>query len=129
MTHGVYDVEDLATALIRFDNGAVLQVECSFTLNLKKGEGTIQLFGSKAGAKLDPELEIFTETNGYMSNVQLDRSTGLSFANLFENEIAHFVNCVDTGAPCRNPAEDGVQMMRILSAIYESAKTGHEVIL
>ncbi|MBR3691482.1 MAG: Gfo/Idh/MocA family oxidoreductase [Clostridia bacterium] len=129
MTRGIYDVEDLATALIRFDNGAVLQVECSFTLNLKKGEGTIQLFGSKAGAKLDPELEIFTETNGYMTNVQLDRSTGLSFNNLFENEIAHYVNCVATGAPCRNPAEDGVEMMRILCAIYESAKTGHEVIL
>ena len=125
----VFNVEDLATALIRFDNGAVLQVECSFTLNLKKGEGTIQLFGSKAGAKLDPDLEIFTETNGYMSNIQLNRPTSLSFSSLFEGEIAHYVHCVETGEPCRNPAEDGVEMMRILTSIYESARTGHEVVL
>jgi len=28
-----------------------------------------------------------------------------------------------------SPAKDGVEMMRILDAAYESARTGHEVIL
>jgi hypothetical protein len=31
--------------------------------------------------------------------------------------------------PCRAPAEDGVWLMRILDAVYESAKTGHEVVI
>ena len=125
----VYDVEDLATAMIRFDNGAVLQIEASFSLNIEKDEGTIQLFGTKAGAKLDPELSIYGEMNGYMTNVKLSQSTALSFDGLFENEINHFVDCVRTGAPCRNPAEDGVTLMKILCGIYESAASGHEVIL
>jgi len=31
------------------------------------------------------------------------------------------------GIPCRNLAEDGVEIMRILDAVYESARVGHEV--
>ncbi len=49
----ICNVEDLATGMVRFDNGAVLHVEASFSLNLKNPEGKIELFGTKAGAKLD----------------------------------------------------------------------------
>lgn len=125
----IFDVEDLASALIRYDNGVVISIEASFSLNIKHDEGKIELFGTKAGAKMDPELEIYTELIGYMSNVQLNRKTALDFDGLFENEINHFVDCVMNGTECKAPAEDGVTLMEILDAIYESARTGHEVIL
>ena len=125
----IFDVEDMATALIRFDNGAVLSVEGSFSLNIEKDVGNIELFGTRAGCKLDPELTIFTDMNQYLANVKLAQSTALSFDGLFDNEINHFVECIETGRPCRNPAQDGVTLMRILDGIYESARTGHEVLL
>ena len=125
----IFDVEDMATALIRFDNGAVLSVEASFSLNIEKDVGNIELFGTKAGCKLDPELTIFTDMNDYLANVKLSQSTALSFDGLFDNEINHFVECIETGKPCRNPAKDGVTLMKILDGIYESARTGHEVLL
>lgn len=125
----ICDVEDLATALIRFDNGAVLSIEASFSLNIKKDEGKIELFGTKAGAKLDPELEIYTEINDYLADVSLATPTALSFDGLFENEINHFVDCIRNNVPCKSPASDGVDLMKILDAIYESARTGHEVII
>ncbi|HCA30537.1 MAG TPA: oxidoreductase [Ruminococcaceae bacterium] len=125
----ICDVEDLATAMIRFENGAVLSVEASFSLNIKNDEGKIELFGTKAGAKLNPELELYSETNDYMTNVQLTAPTVLDFNGLFENEIDHFVDCISKGTPCISPADDGVTLMTILDAIYESAQTGHEVIL
>ena len=125
----IFDVEDMATALIRFDNGAVLSVEASFSLNIEKDVGNIELFGTKAGCKLDPELTIFTDMNEYLANVKLAQSTALSFDGLFDNEINHFVECIETGKPCRNPAQDGVTLMKILDGIYESARTGHEVLL
>ena len=125
----VFNVEDLASAMIRYDNGAVLQVEASFSLNMEKDTGTIELFGDKGGLRLDPELTYFGEMDGYMTNVTLAAKTALSFDGLFANEINHFVHCVQTGELCRNPAEDGVEMMKILDAVYESAATGHEVIL
>ncbi len=125
----ICDVEDLATAMIRFDNGAVLSVEASFSLNIKKDEGTIQLFGTKAGAKLDPDLEMYNDINGYLANVQLDAPTALSFDGLFDNEVNHYIDCILNGTDCVSPAQDGVELMRILDAIYRSAETGHEVIL
>ena len=125
----ICNVEDLATGMIRFDNGAVLHIEASFSLNIKGPEGKIELFGTKAGAKLDPELELYSEENGYMTNVTLTAPTALSFDNLFKNEIDHFVSCVKGEADCLAPAEDGVELMAILDALYESARTGHEVVL
>lgn len=127
--HDICDVEDAATALIRFDNGSVISVEASFTLNLEKDRGTIEFFGTKAGAKLDPELHLYSSLNGYMTNINFTAPTALSFDGLFANEINHFVSCVKDGIPCRNPAEDGVAIMKILDGIYESARTGHEVLL
>ena len=48
---------------------------------------------------------------------------------MFAAEMAHFVDCIKNGVPCCAKAEDGIEVMKILDAIYESARTGHEVIL
>ena len=125
----ICDVEDLATAMIRYDNGSVLHFEASFSLNIKKDEGKIEFFGTKGGAKLDPDLEMYSEINNYMADVTLTNETSLSFDGLFANEINHFVDCILDGVPCKSPAEDGITLMEILDAAYESARTGHEVIL
>ena len=124
----VCDVEDLASAMIRFENGAVLQVEAAFSLNLREDTGSVQIFGTKGGAKLSPGLELYSELDGYMTNVTPVYPPE-SFDDEFQAEIDHFVDCFANGAPCRSPAEDGVQIMRILDAVYESARTGHEVVL
>lgn len=125
----VCDVEDLATALIRFDNGAVLNLETSFTLNVDNDRGIIELYGDKGGAKIDPELTLYSESNGYMTDITLKAETALSFGGLFQKEIDHYVDCLLGKCECRSPATDGYELMRILDAAYESAKTGHEVIL
>ncbi len=126
--NSVFDVEDLASAMIRFDNGAVLHIEASFSLNIEKDEGKIELFGTKAGAKIDPEITLYSETAGYMTDTTIATGTALSFNGLFDNETSHFISCV-TGEikECRAPAEDGITLMTILGSIYESARTGHEV--
>ncbi len=125
----ICDVEDLATAMVRYDNGSVLSIEASFSLNIKNDQGKIEFFGTKGGAKLEPELELYTEVNGYMADVNLAAKTALEFNGLFENEINHFTDCILNGTECISPAKDGIEIMEILMAIYESAKTGHEVIL
>lgn len=126
---GLFDVEDMAVGMIKFDNGAVLHVETSFSLNIKKDVGDIELFGSKSGAKLDPRLEFYSEMNNYLVDITPAHDTALSFSGLFEKEIAHFADCVAKGTECISPAEDGVEIMRIIDAIYESARTGREVVL
>lgn len=124
-----YTVEDFASALIRFDNGLTLAVEASFNLNIKNDMGNIELFGTKAGASISPQIEFYTDMNGMFVNLQPSGDSSLSFNGLFEREIAHFVDCVINKTECRSPARDGVVLMQMIDAIYESAKTGHEVII
>jgi predicted dehydrogenase len=107
----------------------MLSIEASFSLNIKKDEGKIELFGTKGGAKLDPELELYSEINDYLADTTLDAETSLSFDGLFANEINHFVSCITDNVSCLSPAQDGIEIMAILDAIYKSAETGHEVIL
>lgn len=125
----ICDVEDLATAMIRFDNGAILSIETSFSLNLKEDQGTIELFGTKGGAKLSPKLELYSELYDYMVDINLAISTQVSFNELFEREIKHFIACIPNPSECISPAANGVALMKILDAIYQSSKTGHEVII
>ncbi len=123
----ICDVEDMAAAMIRFDNDMVLNVEVSFSLNVEKPVGSIELFGTKGGAKIDPELSIFTERNGYLVDLIPAHETALSFDGLFENEIKHFIDCIIGETECISPAQDGVDLMKILDAIYESAESKKEV--
>jgi predicted dehydrogenase len=47
--------------------------------------------------------------------------------NQFALELDHFSQCVGSGAQPHSPGEDGLQDMRIISAIYESARLGKTV--
>ncbi|WP_188454944.1 Gfo/Idh/MocA family protein [Virgibacillus oceani] len=124
------DVEDLTNALIRFDNGASLFVDVSFTLQAKDNETSIKLYGDKGGAEIEPELALVTEKNNTILNVtpQVD-NLGFDFAKAFENEINHFVECCLEDKETIAPVSDGVQVMRILQAVYESAAIKKEVYL
>lgn len=127
--HDICDCEDLASVMVRFDNGATLFVEMSYSLNTGLEENSIQLFGTKAGVRMAENLTLYSETDGYLSDTVLKGQTGLHFQGAFDKETAHFVDCCLDGIPCRNPASDGVEMMKVLCAAYRSAQTCHEVTL
>ncbi len=122
----IFTVEDLATAMIRFDNGAVLQVEASFNLNTKKGSGDIYLFGNKAGLSLSP-FELYTECNNQLADITPLGKNDFDFDRDFKREIKNFVDTVNGKAECIATADDGIELMRILDAIYLSAQTGKSV--
>lgn len=124
------DVEDLANALIRFENGASLFVDVSFTLQAKQDEISVKLYGEKGGAEVEPQLAIVQERHDTIVNItpQIDE-LGFDFVGAFTNEINHFVDCCSTGKQPIAPVEDGVAVMKMLTAIYESAATGKEITL
>lgn len=122
----VFTVEDLATAMIRFDNGAVLQVEASFNLNTKHGCGDIIFFGDKAGLNLSP-FELYTEVNNELADIIPHGCNDFDFERDFKREVKNFIDSVNGKAKCLATADDGVELMRILDAIYLSAETGKSV--
>lgn len=123
-------VEDMANALIRFENGASLLVDVSFTLHAKQDESSIKIFGTKGSFEIDPALVIVTERNDTILNIepQVDHK-GFNFAAAFQNEINHFIENVQNGTQPISTVDDGVEMMRMLNAVYESAEKGVEIVL
>ena len=124
----VCTVEDFATALIRYDNGACTFLETSYDLN---GEdiGKKQLFGTKGGMDLSNGVKLYTTVNDFMADIDVKTANLKGGQDMFVAEMSHFIDCVKNGTECRAKAEDGIAVMKILDAIYESARTGHEVIL
>lgn len=121
-------VEDMANAVIRFENGASLLVDVSFTLHAKKDETTVKLYGDRGGVEIEPELLIVGEKHDTILNMtpQIDHLT-FNFTEAFNSEINHFVDvCFGRKEPV-SPVEDGLEMMKILCGIYESAESGREV--
>ncbi|MBD8498850.1 Gfo/Idh/MocA family protein [Paenibacillus arenosi] len=122
-------IEDMANALIRFENGASLAVDVSFTLHAKQEELAVKLYGDKGGAEVEPELAIVSEKHNTMLNItpQID-DLSFDFEKGFASEVAHFVETCLGREETICPVEDGVEMLKILSGIYESSRTGKEVI-
>ncbi len=124
----VCDVEDLGVALIRYDNGAVTQLETSYDLNGMDSQHN-QIYGTKGGVELTGGMKIFTEVNGFVADIVPMTDYYKEGCEKFEAELRHFADCILNGTECRAKAEDGIVVMKILDAIYESARTGHEVII
>ena len=123
--NGIFDVEDLAMGLIRFDNGACLQIEFSWASNIEKESVFVELRGDKSGAEIkDGLMKIFTEDNGVLEDIL----PKLVDNNLIHGEnIRHFANVILNGVEPDFTPEQGVNMIKILTAMYESAETGFEV--
>ena len=126
--NAVSTVEDFATALIRYDNGAVTFLETSYDIN---GENIAhrQLFGTKGGMDLSKGVKIYGTYNDFLADIDVKTDYYKDHGEMFDQEMAHFVDCIQNGTQCRAKAEDGITVMKILDAIYESARTGHEVVL
>lgn len=125
--NGIFDVEDLATGFIRFHNGATLQLEFSWASNVSEELNFVELRGTKAGASIkNGELLISTEAAGQLADViPIFKGTG-SLSN-HAKHLYHFIDCLQQRAEPVNTPEQGVDMIRILSTLYESAAAGKEV--
>ncbi|MBQ4564331.1 MAG: Gfo/Idh/MocA family oxidoreductase [Lachnospiraceae bacterium] len=128
---GTYDVEDLAMGFIRFDNGACMQIEFSWASNIEREQRFFELRGSKAGASWSSatqKLGIYTESYGktvdYLPNI--DNTKGIQ---IHEANLRHFVDVVLNGAKPMFVPQQGINMVKILEAIYKSAEIGKEVLL
>ena len=126
----IYDVEDLAAASIKFKNGAMLMVEASWASNQKRNEEMeTRLLGTKGGLwqhnvgeGYDTEAEIFVEREGCQFDMKLHPPVPAAHGAMY-----HFVDAIVNNHPHMATGEEGLIVMKILDAIYESAKTGAPV--
>ena len=124
-----YTVEDLAIGQIRFDNGAIMQIEASFAAHIKENEiHEFSAMGTKGGCEF-PSGTIFTDQNNTMVNVTpaWTDSKGEEWTVLFTKKLQNWVNGCLKGTELDASGEDGLNVQKILCGLYDAAKAGHEV--
>lgn len=127
--NGVYDVEDLATALIKLDNGATLQLDVSWAALIETdNQPYVHLLGSEGGASLrGSKGKLMSEVFDREANIELEVPQSDEGSRVRMSR--HFVDCIRTGNRPITSVMTGYTNNLILDAIYKSSSSGHEVIL
>ena len=133
-----YEVEDSSTVMLRLENGTQCVVQSNFNIPDDAAKWRIEIFGDQGrligdtvigqvdGGNLDAMF--LGQQGGY--NAQQDKKDGeqeeinVEFGNMYAREIASFSNSILTGAPVEVPAEEAVQVQRIMEAAYRSSDEG-----
>ncbi|OGV50814.1 MAG: dehydrogenase [Lentisphaerae bacterium GWF2_52_8] len=125
-----FDVEDMAVGLIKFENGATLEVEASWAGNIKENEHmSTRLMGTKGGLLQHNigdgytfEAEIFVEREGCQYDMKLHPPVPQAHGSMY-----HFADSIVNNTQNIATAEEGLIVMELLDAIYKSAATGKPV--
>ena len=143
-----YEVEDSAFGFIKFENGATIFLESSWAINMKDSrEAACTLCGTKAGAEIvgamsgggasngrEYDLIVNGTYHGQLVEQKLSEGGTIAF---FEGgssepkdlECEQWLNCIINDTEPVVKPEQAFVVTQILDAIYESARTGKEVIL
>ena len=126
-----FDVEDTALAMITMKNGMVIYMETAWATNLQQSAiGVVaEIGGNKAGADMvGPGFENHVRTTKIVDG-KLTTSTEKIEKHIDMNEydLMHWVDAIQTGGdPLILPEQQAV-VVRVIEAIYESARTGQVV--
>lgn len=126
-----FDVDDLASAFIRMDNGAVLTLEVAWaSYTGEQGENYVRIFGTEGGVEMSSRYgdQYPVRFHSESHDVQYDSTVYVSpTKGPHQIEIAHFLDCVRGEAEPLVTHEESLTIAKILDAIYRSAETGKEV--
>lgn len=122
-----YTVEDLAAGQIRFDNGAILQIESSFAAHVRDYEQhDWEALGTKAGCRWST-AEVYADAKGRMVNSTPKEIGANDWDTIFYRKLRNWADaCLYGGELCAS-GRDGLAIQKMLDAIYESARKGREV--
>ncbi len=121
-----WDVDEFGCAFVRLEGGKALVLEVSWLLNHVGGSDLeLWLYGDKAGAKW-PQNEIaeIDISNKKRSDRHLEWEEGME---AHARECVEFAESIVTGAPSPVPAEESLQVARILEGMYRSTLENREV--
>ncbi|WNR42237.1 Gfo/Idh/MocA family protein [Paenibacillus roseipurpureus] len=124
---GKFDVEDLATALVKFDNGATLSLDVSWAGLLETDNlPSVQLLGTEGGAYLKGSKgKLFAEK--FDRIVETEISAPAANDDPRARMIQHFLTAIESSTPPITSVMTGYTNNLILDAIYRSSQSGDEV--
>ncbi|MGC8612132.1 MAG: oxidoreductase [Mesoaciditoga sp.] len=127
------DVEDFAVAMIKFEDSTI-SLETSWASNIEEDRFYIDILGTEMGAKIDSYNPIHKGSKNNSGSLKLfgeelhslvDYEVRVPEVRSHFEEIRYFVELVREKKPDHlKTANDGVEIQKIIDAIYESARTG-----
>ena len=117
-----YAADDYAGGFIHFENGIGLQVE-SFWASHQPDEFQIEIFGTEAGAQMNP-LKLYRTEDGVPHDISVNLPKG---SETWDTIAAHFIECILDGTECTAPLRNGLIVQQMMEALLKSAEIGKEV--
>ena len=118
------EIDESTAAILRFDGGRV----ASFVTSFNGGDvAEYRIVGTKGDIHVDPAYE-YAEGLGYTLTVdgKPQRKT-IGKRDQFAPQLLHFSDCVLRDRAPEPSGEEGLQDVRIVQALYESAEIGKAV--
>lgn len=135
-----FEVEDSAFGMIKMADGATINLEASWALNiLDSREASTTLCGTLAGAEvhsgmsyMNDEVIINRGHNGKLTEERISANGKIAYFNGKSEEPAvleadQWLRALETGSEVMCKPEQAFVVTKILEAIYESAKTGKTI--
>ena len=138
--HG-YASEDSAVATVLFENGALGVVDTFFCIPDASSQNRLELYGSQGsilargtigqGDRGEMTAYLEEQVSGYDAQQARAAGGGLAISpepvNMYRAEIEEFSQALLDGREPATPGRIGLQSQRLLTACYESARTGRAV--
>ncbi|NBX36668.1 MAG: gfo/Idh/MocA family oxidoreductase [Planctomycetes bacterium] len=131
---GTFDVEDSAIALLRCDGGLSIEVDVAWAANIPSGAARdgLLLRGAKAGVHFEifgAEVRTVADRDGELLDERSPVLLGQSMSGwdaAWDAQYRRFGDVVRGVSEPAATAADGLELQRIIAAIYESAALGRE---
>lgn len=141
-----YPVEDSSTTLLRFESGAHGVVDCFFNVPDAAGQDRLELYGNKGSVLAEGTIGqtggghmvayLSSDAKAYdpqQSKTSLDvkvQEIAAKEVNPYTAEVEYLSDCILKDVePTMNTGEEGLEIVRIVEAAYESGQTGKVVAL
>lgn len=120
------EVDEMTGALLRFPQDRLATFLCSFGAT---DVSSYEVVGTKGRLRLDPAYEYVGKLKQQMTIDGKTRERPFPMRDQFAPELLYFSECILTGQDPEPSGEEGLNDIRIVEALYQSAETGRPVTL
>jgi predicted dehydrogenase len=122
-THRTKDVEDSSIVFLKMKNGSTLTVESSWSFESNADFFYCDCFGTEGSGSLNP-FRILKRMHGNLVNVApaTQDNPQTLYRKSYENELKHWVTALRGLHPIISTGDEAVHRMKVVDAIYRSAK-------
>jgi predicted dehydrogenase len=122
----IFDVDDFATGLVKFKNGATLELNFSWVLHQEAPDrNNVELFGTEAGALLAP-LKIFHPSRR-KGEYDVVSPQNVKIPHPYENRHANWLDAILGKDKPLCTMEQALVVQKIIDAVYASSASGREI--